>query len=346
MIKALILAGGKGARLRPLALYTPKPIVPLANVPFLFFQIDHIKKAGITEIILSLSYQPRTIEDIFGDGMKYGVIMRYTHEDLPRGTAGAVKAAENLIDDTIIVFNGDVLTDTDLLDVLRYHREKEAEATIVMARVMNPTGYGLIESDADGRVIGFTEKPPEDEVTGDTINAGIYVLEKSVLARIPAEGSVSFERDIFPAMLAQGAKFHAYLTHGYWQDIGSPQKYLEAHYGIISGRMKLPGYPQKACPPNDWNKKQVSIDSYSILDGGCVIKPGVVIENSVLGEDCRVEEGALIKDSVIWSGTRIRSHARVERAIVGRQCHIGEGARLRPGTVLGDKTIVTDYSIL
>jgi len=346
VIKALILAGGKGARLRPLALHTPKPIVPLANIPFLFFQIDHIKKAGITEIILSLSYQPRKIEDIFGDGMKFGVIMRYTHEDLPRGTAGAVKSAENMIDDTAIVFNGDVLTDTDLQSVLRYHKEKGAEATIVMARVMNPSGYGLLETDVEGRVTGFMEKPPEDEVTGDTINAGIYILEKSVLSRISSEGSVSFERDVFPAMLAQGSKVYAYLTRSYWQDIGSPQKYLEAHYGIISGRMKLPSYPQRACPPNDWNKKQVTIDAYSILDGGCVIKPGVIIENSVVGEDCRVEEGALIKDSVIWSGTRIRAHARLERAIVGRQCHIGEGARLRPGTVLGDKTIVTDYSVL
>ncbi len=346
MIKALILAGGKGARLRPLALHIPKPIVPLANIPFLFFQIDHIKRAGITEIILSLSYQPRKIEDIFGDGMRYGVIMRYTHEDLPRGTAGAFKAAENLIDDTTIVFNGDVLTDTDLQAVLSFHKAKQAEATIVMARVMNPTGYGQVEAAHDGRVTAFTEKPPEDEITGDLINAGIYVLEKSVLDRIPKEGSASFERDIFPQMLSQGARFYAYQAHGYWQDIGSPAKYLEAHYGIISGRMKMPAFPQKACPPNDWNKKQVTIDHFSILDGGCVIKPGVVIENSVLGEDCRVEEGVLIKDSVIWSGTRIKPHARLERAIVGRQCHIGEGARLRPGTVIGDKTIITDYSIL
>jgi NDP-sugar pyrophosphorylase family protein len=346
LIKALILAGGKGARLRPLALHIPKPIVPLANIPFLFFQIDHIKRAGITEIILSLSYQPRKIEDIFGDGSKYGVTMRYTHEDLPRGTAGAFKAAENLIDDTTIVFNGDVLTDTDLHEVLRFHVEAKAEATIVMARVMNPAGYGLIEADKEGRVVRFTEKPSEDEVTGDTINAGIYILEKSILDRIPKEGPQSFERDIFPALLAQGACMRAYLTHNYWQDIGSPQKYLEAHYGIISGRMKLPLYPQKSCPPNDWNKKQVDIDSYSILDGGCVVKPGVKIENSVLGEDCRVEENALIKDSVIWSGTRIRPHARLERSIVGRQCHIGEGARLRPGTVLGDKTSISDYSVL
>ena len=148
MIKALILAGGKGARLRPLVLHTPKPIVPLANIPFLFFQIDRIKRAEITEIILSLSYQPRKITDIFGDGMKYGVTMRYTHEDLPRGTAGAFKASENLIDDTTIVLNGDILTDTDLLDVLRYHRENKAEATIVTARVMNPIGYGLVEAAA------------------------------------------------------------------------------------------------------------------------------------------------------------------------------------------------------
>ena len=346
MIKAFILAGGKGAHLRPLALNTPKPIVPLANIPFLFFQIDQIKRAEITEIILGLSYQPRKITDIFGDGMKYGETMRYTYEDLPRGTAGALKAAENLIDDTTVVLNGDILADTDLREVIQFHKDRKADATIVTTRVMNPSGYGLVEADPDGRVVSFVEKPPEDEVTGDTINAGIYVLEVSVLDRISKEGPQSFEREIFPSMLADGARIYSYITRGYWQDIGSPQKYLEAHYGIISGRMKLPGYPLKSCPPNHWDKKQVQIDPYSILDGGCTIKPGVVIENSVLGEDCRIEEGALIKDSVIWSQTRIRRNARMERTIVGRQCLIGEGVRLRPGTVLGDKTIVTDYSIL
>lgn len=346
MIKALILAGGKGARLRPLTLHTPKPVVPLANIPFLFFQIDHIKQARITEIILSLSYQPRKISEIFGDGTKYGVMMRYTHEELPRGTAGAFKSVEHLVDDTTVVMNGDVLTDSDIVDVIRFHKENHAEATIVTSRVMNPAGYGLVESDADGRVRRFLEKPPEDEVTGDTINAGVYVLEPSVLKRIPADGPQSFERDLFPGMLHDGARVMAYLSRGYWQDIGSPQKYLEATWGIISGRMKLPAYPQKACPPNDWEKKQVSIDSFSILDGGCVIKPGVAIENSVIGEECRIEEGALIKDSVVWSGTRIRPNAKIERAVVGRQCHIGEGARLRPGAVLGDKTTLSDYSIV
>jgi NDP-sugar pyrophosphorylase family protein len=346
VIKALILAGGKGARLRPLALHIPKPIVPLANIPFLFFQIDRIKRAEITEIILSLSYQPRKITDIFGDGMKYGVTMRYTHEDLPRGTAGAFKAAENLIDDTTIVLNGDILTDANLVDVLRYHREKKAEATIVIARVMNPSGYGLIETGPDGRVARFTEKPPEDEVTGNTINAGIYILEKSILHRIPSEGTQSFERDLFPAMLQEGARVYAYLTHDYWQDIGSPQKYLEASFGVISGRTKMPGYPQKSCPTNNWQKHEVQIDAFSILDGKCVIKAGVAIENSVIGEGCRIEEGTLIKDSVIWSGTRIRRHARVEKAIVGRQCYIGEGARLSPGTVLGDKSSISDFSTI
>jgi mannose-1-phosphate guanylyltransferase len=346
MIKALILAGGKGARLRPLALHTPKPIVPLANIPFLFFQIDQIKKAALTEIILSLSYQPRKITDIFGDGMKYGVTMRYTHEDLPRGTAGAFKASEMLLDDTTVVLNGDVLTDTDLLDVMRYHKEKQAEATIVITRVMNPTGYGLVETSSGGRLLRFTEKPPEDEVTGDTINAGIYVLERSILDRIPPEGPQSFERDLFPSMVQEGARVFAYFSHAYWQDIGSPQKYLDATYGIISGRVKLPSYPHKACPPNHWEKRHISIDQYSILDGGCIIKPGVIIENSVLGEECRIEEGAMIKDSVIWSGTRVLPNVRIERSILGRQCHIGEGARLRPGTVLGDKSIVSDYSVI
>jgi NDP-sugar pyrophosphorylase family protein len=346
LIKAFILAGGKGARLRPLTLHTPKPIVPLANIPFLFFQIDHIKRADITEIILSLSYQPRKIADIIGDGMKYGVVMRYTHEDLPRGTAGALKEAENLIDDTTVVLNGDVLTDINLLDVIKFHKERQAEATIVITRVINPAGYGLVEADSHGRVVRFTEKPAEDEIIGDTINAGIYVVERSILDRIKSDSPQSFERDLFPAMLQSGANVHAYLTHGYWQDMGSPHKYLEATYGIISGRMKLPAYPQRACVPNHWEKRNVAIDAFSILDGGCVIKPDVAIENSVLGEDCRIEEGTLIKDSVIWSGTRILPNARIERAILGRQCHIGEGARLRPGTVLGDKSFVSDFSVI
>jgi NDP-sugar pyrophosphorylase family protein len=232
------------------------------------------------------------------------------------------------------------------VDVLQYHRAKKADATLVIARVMNPIGYGLVEAAADGRVVRFTEKPPEDEVTGDTINAGIYILERSILDRISADGAQSFEREVFPAMVQEGARVYAYLTHAYWQDVGSPQKYLEASFGIISGRTKMPIYPQKSCPPNNWEMHQVSIDSVSILDGKCVIKSGVAIENSVIGEACRIEEGTLIKDSVIWSGTRILPNARIERAIVGRQCHIGEGARLRPGTVLGDKSIVSDFSIL
>ena len=346
MIKALILAGGKGARLRPLVLHVPKPIVPLANIPFLFFQIDRVKFAGITEIILSLSYQPRKITDIFGDGRQYGVTMRYTHEDLPLGTAGAFKAAENLIDDTTIVLNGDILADIDLLEVLHFHREKKAEVTIVTVRVMNPSGYGLVETGADGRIIRFTEKPPEDEIIGDTINAGIYILERSVLDRIPAVGAQSFERELFPAMTHKGAQIFAYPMHGFWQDIGSPRKYLEASFGVISGRVRLPRYPNNFCGLNDWERSRITIDACSMLDGKCVIKPGVTIENSVLGEGCRVGEGARIKDSVIWSGTRILPGARIERSIIGRQCDIGESAQLRPGTVLGDKSSVSDFSFI
>ena len=344
MIKALILAGGKGARLRPLALHVPKPIVPLANIPFLFFQIDRIKRAKIMEIILSLPYQPRKITDIFGNGTQYGVTMRYAHEDLPLGTAGAFKAAENLIDDTTIVLNGDVLADIDLLDVLRFHREKKAEATIVTVRVMNPIGYGLVDTAPDGRIVSFTEKPPEGEITGNTINAGIYILERRVLDRIPAGGSKRFERELFPSMATEGAQIFAYPIRGFWQNIGSPAKYLEASFGVISGRVQLPLYPHKSCFLNDWDKSHVKIDSSSMLDGKCIVRPGVTIENSVIGEGCRIEDGACIKDSVIWSGTRILPGVRIERSIVGRQCYVGENVRLRPGTVLGDKSSVMDHS--
>jgi NDP-sugar pyrophosphorylase family protein len=187
-MKAILLAGGKGTRLRPLTLHTPKPIVPIFGRPFLTYQIDLLKQIpDITEIILSLNYQPRRIEEVFGDGSDAGVRLRYLVEPAPLGTAGAVKFAEDFLDDTVVVFNGDVLTQIDLAAVIARHRERRAKATIVLTPVENPTAYGLVETDADGNVTRFLEKPKPEEITCDTINAGIYVLEPDTLDRIPRD---------------------------------------------------------------------------------------------------------------------------------------------------------------
>src|SRR5438128_7439787 len=196
-MKGLILAGGKGTRLRPLTINTPKPVVPVANSPFLLYQIDLMRDAGIREIILSLSYQPRKIEDLLKDGSDYGVRIRYAVEASPLGTGGAFKNAEEHIDSTTVVFNGDVMTSIDLSSVIALHRERQAVATLVLTPVENPSAYGLVEANAEDWVQRFVEKPGLNEITCNTINAGIYVLEPSVLQYMPEGENYSFERGLF-----------------------------------------------------------------------------------------------------------------------------------------------------
>jgi NDP-sugar pyrophosphorylase family protein len=197
-MQALILAGGKGTRLRPLTVYTPKPIVPICNRSFLLYQIDTLRQAGITDITLSLSYQPLKIEQLIGDGAEHGVKIKYTVEPQPMGTAGAYKFAEELIREPTVVFNGDILTDLDLERVIAEHNERGAAATLVLAPVDNPSAYGLVETEADGRVRRFLEKPKPDEISVNTINAGTYVLEPRVLDLIPTGENYSFEYQLFP----------------------------------------------------------------------------------------------------------------------------------------------------
>src|SRR5581483_9084393 len=215
-MQALILAGGKGIRLRPMTVNTPKPIVPIANRPFLLYQLDLLKQAGITDVILSLSYQPKKIEDVLGDGSDFGMHISYTVEAQPLGTAGAFKNAQEHIRESTVVFNGDVLTDLDLRKVLDQHRKTKAAATIVLTHVDNPTVYGVVETDAESKVRRFLEKPKVEEISCDTINAGIYVLEPEVLKLIPAGENYSFEYGLFPELLKQQRPFNAYISSAYW----------------------------------------------------------------------------------------------------------------------------------
>ncbi|HYP53034.1 MAG TPA: nucleotidyltransferase family protein, partial [Pyrinomonadaceae bacterium] len=248
-MQALILAGGKGTRLRPLTVYTPKPVVPICNRPFLLYQIDTLGRAGIKNITLSLSYQPSKIEQQIGDGSDYGVEIKYTVEPQPMGTAGAYKFAAELIRERTIVFNGDILTDLDLEAVLREHEERKASATIVLAPVENPSAYGLVETGGDGRVRRFIEKPKPDEldeVTVNTINAGTYVLEPHLLDYIPAGESYSFEYGLFPDLLKRGESFYAHVpAEAYWIDIGTPARYLQAHADLLAGRVRNADIPAR-----------------------------------------------------------------------------------------------------
>src|SRR5829696_643208 len=214
-MKAILLAGGKGTRLRPLTIHTPKPIVPIFDRAFLHYQLDLLKQvAEIDQVILSLNYQPRRIEEIFGDGGDSGLGIKYVVEPAPLGTGGAVRYAGESLRDSVVVFNGDVLTQVDLAAVIALHRERKAKATIVLTPVDNPSAYGLVETDAQGNIMRFLEKPKPEEITTNRINAGIYVLEPDTFDRIPSEVAWSVERSYFPSLIERGETFVGYIYDG------------------------------------------------------------------------------------------------------------------------------------
>jgi mannose-1-phosphate guanylyltransferase len=344
-MQALILAGGKGTRLRPLTVYTPKPIVPFLNRPFLLYQIEILRRARIEDITLSLSYQPNKIEDIMGDGSDFGVNLRFITEPSPMGTGGAYKYAAENIRETTVVFNGDILTDLDISKVVEFHRAKKATATIVLAPVENPSAYGLVETDANGRVLRFLEKPKPEQLsnlTTNNINAGIYILEPEVLDLIPAGENHSFEYNVFPDLLAQNRAFYAYvLGENYWRDIGNPESYLQGHHDFLNGQIK--GFEVENSVKSDISHTAI-VDKNSFIEDDCIVKSNARIFNSVIGKGVLIEERALIENSVIWSHTRVSSGAEIRGAVIGRSCHIGKNAVVTEGAVLGDKTSLTDYT--
>ena len=350
-MKAILLAGGKGTRLRPLTLHTPKPIVPIFDRPFLQYQIDLIRQVPeVDEIVLSLNYQPRRIEEVFGDGSDFGIHIRYVVEPTPLGTGGAIRfAAGDARGEPIVVFNGDVFTSVELAAVLALHRERQARATIVLTPVENPAAYGLVETDAQGNVERFVEKPDPDQVRCDTINAGIYVLEPDTLDRIPKNTVYSIERRYFPSLVEGHETFVAYIYRGYWIDIGTPEKYRLAHRDIMTGRFSAPpfaGTPGAAhISPDAKIEDGAAIESPCFVDAGAVVKAGARIgPYSVVGRHCHIGENAVVDGAILWPNTWVDSDARIGAAIAGRHCHFGRSTEVGDQAIFGDKSVVTDYS--
>jgi NDP-sugar pyrophosphorylase family protein len=351
-MKAILLAGGKGTRLRPLTIHTPKPIVPIFDRPFLHYQLDLLKQVPeIDQVILSLNYQPRRIEEIFGDGTEAGVSIRYVVEPAPLGTAGAVRYAGESLRESVVVFNGDVLTEVDLKAVIALHRERRAKATIVLTPVENPSAYGLVETDADGNIRRFLEKPKPDEITCDTINAGIYVLEPDTFDRIPKDTPWSIERSFFPSLIERRETFVAYVYRGYWIDIGTPEKYMQVHRDIMDGRYAGYRAASFASGAKAWVSPQARVDAGVSVEGPCFVDEGTVVKAgarigpySVVGRQCHIEEHASVERAIVWANTRISQEASVRGSILGRQCHIGRNASIEHHVILGDKSVVTDYS--
>jgi NDP-sugar pyrophosphorylase family protein len=347
-MKAILLAGGKGTRLRPLTVHTPKPIVPIFDRPFLHYQLDLLKQVPeIDEVILSLNYQPRRIEEVFGDGGESGLAIRYVVEPAPLGTGGAIRFASETMRDSVVVFNGDVLTQLDLAAVIALHRERKAKATIVLTPVDNPTAYGLVETDAAGNVTRFLEKPNADEITCDTINAGIYVLDGAMLARIPPGRVSSMEREFFPGLLADGLPFFGWVGEGYWIDIGSPEKYRQAQLDLMEGRVTTDvgpagtGGDRLSVAADAMLGARVSVVAPLVIGAGCRLEDDCHVgPAAVLGPGCVVGAAAAVEGAVLWERVSVGAGAVLRDCIIGADVRVGPHAHVGPGVVLEDGAVV------
>lgn len=341
-MKAIILVGGQGTRLRPLTNHLPKNIVPLCGAPFLHYPIEQLKKANIRDIVFSVGYKPEAIRRVYGDGRKLGVKIHYALETKPLGTGGAIKNAQRFVKGhPVVVLNGDILTDLPLSRMIAFHYQKKSKATLGLVRVEDPTIYGLVLLNARSAITRFLEKPSAQEAVADTINAGVYVFEPSVLDLIPPKVNYSAERGLFPGLLSSRASFHGFVWDGYWQDIGTPWKYLTTHWDILGGAFALPsGFKKKKNVY--WGKgvrmgKQAAIQGPALIGAGSVLEEGAqILPYTVLGARCRVGAGSVVSKSVLWDGARLGPSVFLEEVILGRNTYVQAYSKVAKGSVLGD----------
>lgn len=351
-MKALILIGGLGTRLRPLTCFTPKPLLPIVNLPFLEYQIRLIKRHKIKEVVLCVAYMPHEFENYFGTGKKWGLKISYVHEEQPLGTGGAVRNADSFIDEPVVVFNGDIFTDIDITKMYQYHKKKKAALTIDLRRVKDPTVYGLVETNKNGRIERFLEKPSWDEITCNTVNAGVYIFDPKVVKHIPKGVNFSLERGLFPNLLAKKYPLYGYTSTGYWLDMGTVEKYMQAHYDLISEKMQFP-LPGRRCHTNVWAGKNLKWGKHIDINGRLVcgnnakISDFVQIQGNVcLGDNVALGKGSSLTDSVVLDNTKISEGVRLEKVLVGKDCVVEANATLGPMTTLGNKSVIQKFSRL
>jgi NDP-sugar pyrophosphorylase family protein len=348
----VVLVGGVGTRLRPLTLAAPKQMLPIVEVPMIQRVLTHLGAHGITEAVLSLGYRPDAFLDLFPDHRAGDLRLQYAVEPEPLGTAGAIRfaAEEAGLDETFLAVNGDVLTDLDVTALVDFHREWRAEGTLALSRVEDPSAYGVVPTAPDGRVTAFVEKPLPEEAVDGAINAGTYVLEPSVLDRIPAGRSVSIEREVFPAMVAD-ERLYAVASDVYWIDTGTPAQYLQAHLDLLCGRRPPPPTPGArlwagASGATVWVRGEAALrgrfSGTSLVATGASVEAGAHVEDSVIGSRAHVATGAAIRRSVLLPGAVVHTGAAVDDSIVGQAAVIGEGARLSGLTVIGPGVVVAD----
>lgn len=323
-MKALLLAGGLGTRLRPLTDHMPKPMVPILGQPHLKRLINYLSSSGIDEVIVTAGYRGKDIELALGDGSHLDVTIRYVHENTPLGTGGAIKNAAKHFDGTFLIFNADILSEIDVQAMLRHHKKHNAAVTIAVKQVNNPSQYGVIEYDADYRIRSFKEKPPPSEASSNWINAGVYVFEPAVLKEIPPGRTVSVERETFPALLSQNHKLAAYQYEGYWLDIGTMDKYLLAHRDILDGKCRaIAGHSGSyvsstaTVSPEATIVEPVYIGNKAIVGDKAVIGP-----HAVLGCGTYVGYASMVIDSVLLDGAKVGQNLKVINSIAGNNCRV------------------------
>ena len=318
-MKALLLAGGFGTRMRPLTLTRPKHLLPIGNVPHIQHVFDLLQRTGVNDVVLTTSYLAEAFAQTVSDAGRRGLTLEVAHEEVALGTAGAIKNAAPLLgEDRFMVLNADVLTDADLKKLVSFHADSGAEASIMLTQVEDPSAFGVVPTDERGRVLGFIEKPPRGQAPTDLINAGVYVMEPSVLERIPEGREHSAERALFPEMVGSGSLYAAHLD-GYWMDVGTPEKYLRANRDAIDGLLR--------------GAKVVALDETAEVDAEARLS------SSCVGARCRIAPGAVVTDSVLLDGVTVERDARVTDSIVGEGVTIGAGAEV-VGETIADGTNV------
>jgi mannose-1-phosphate guanylyltransferase len=329
-VQALVLAGGEGTRLRPLTLTTPKPVMPLAGRPFLSFMLDWAHGHGVDEVILSCGFMSEDVKRVLGD-IYDGMRLRYVIEREPLGTAGPVRLAhdEGLLDERLLVLNGDVLTDMDLSAQMEEHERSGARVTLALYPVEDTASYGVVPTADDGRVEAFLEKS-EGDVPTNRINAGAYVVEREVVEKIPAGRAVSFEREVFPELVGNGLQ--GYAAEGYWIDIGTPERYLEATWDLLAGRVG------SQLAPRD--------ETGSLVYEGCLVAGAHVGPQSVLGRHCSVGSDSRIDRSVLHDRVLVGADAQVEESVLAEGARVGKRARIGPGAMIGAGATIGEEAVI
>lgn len=340
------MAGGQGTRLRPLTCDRPKPLVPVANRPVLEHLVRLLKKHGFDEIYLTTHYLPDRIERALGDGSQFGVELHYAIEPHPLGTAGAVSRVARSFSETFLVISGDCLTDIDLREAVKLHRERSALATLVVKEVDDPRQYGIVAADESGRIYRFLEKPKPHEIFSYTANTGIYVLEPESLRGCPAEHPYDFSKELFPKLLASGEPLYAVQGEGYWSDIGNCAQYIQSQLDALDQKVRLPALPA-APTPGVWLHPTAVIDDRAQLvppvmigEGARVAARARVGPGAVLGDGCQVHPEAVVERSVVWEAGTIGSEAVVMGAAVGAGAVVEERVRLLEGVAVGERARV------